>query len=85
MEEFDLAQLMLKEVLGGDLATRRPRFKMTHQTRADALLALHNHQVALLRDWRAALSADDHQSADRFLADLLVCINAIASGLRTTG
>src|SRR5271166_5806874 len=41
MEEFDLAQSMLKEVLGGDSASRRPRFTMTHQIRADALLALH--------------------------------------------
>ena len=85
MDEFDLAQLMLKEVLGGDSAARRPRFTMTHQIRADALLALHTQQVTLLRDWRAALSADDNKSSDRLLVDLLVCINAIASGLRTTG
>ena len=85
MGEFDLAQSMLKEVLGGDSAARRPRFTMTHQIRADALLALHTQQVTLLRDWRFALAADDHKSADRLLVDLLVCINAIASGLRTTG
>jgi phosphoenolpyruvate carboxylase len=85
MEEFDLAQLMLNEVLGGDSAARRPRFTMTHQIRADALLALHRQQVTLLRDWRSALSADDHTSGDRLLVDLLLCINAIASGLRTTG
>ena len=83
MEEFDLAQLMLKEVLGGDSAARRPRFTMTHQIRADALLALHTQQVTLLRDWRVASAADDNKSADRLLVDLLVCINAIASGLRS--
>jgi phosphoenolpyruvate carboxylase len=85
LEEFDLAGLMLKEVLGGDAATRRPRFKMTHQIRADALLALHTQQVTLLRDWRAALAADDNAAAHRLLVDLLLSINAIASGLRTTG
>jgi len=85
IEEFDLAQLMLKEVLGGDSAARRPRFTMTHQIRADALLALHTQQVTLLRDWRAASASDDNKSADRLLVDLLLCINAIASGLRTTG
>ncbi len=84
-EEFDLARLMLKEVLGSDTAARRPRFTRTHQIRADALMALHTQQVNLLRDWRAALSADDNKSTDRLLVDLLVCINAIASGLRTTG
>ena len=85
MEEFDLAELMLKEVLGGESAARRPRFTKTHQIRADALLALHTQQVTLLRDWRAASAADDNKSADRLFVDLLVCINAIASGLRTTG
>jgi phosphoenolpyruvate carboxylase len=85
MEEFDLAQSMLKEVLGSDSTTRRPRFTMTHQIRADALLALHTQQVTLLRDWRVAAAADDNKLTDRLLVDLLVCINAIASGLRTTG
>jgi phosphoenolpyruvate carboxylase len=85
VEEFDLAELMLKEVLGGHSAIRRPRFTMTHQIRADALLALHMQQVTLLRQWRAALAGDDQTSADRLLVDLLLCINAIASGLRTTG
>jgi phosphoenolpyruvate carboxylase len=85
MEEFDLAQLMLKEVLGGDSAARRPRFTMTHQIRAGALLALHTQQVTLLRHWRAASASDENKPADRLLVDLLLCINAIASGLRTTG
>ena len=85
LEEFDLAQSMLREVLGSDAATRRPRFTKTHQSRADALLALHTQQVTLLRDWRAALASEDNKSAERLLVDLLVCINAIASGLRTTG
>ena len=85
MEEFDLAGLMLKEVLGGESTARRPRFTKTHQIRAEALLALHTQQVTLLRDWRAASASDDNKSADRLFVDLLVCINAIASGLRTTG
>jgi phosphoenolpyruvate carboxylase len=85
LEEFDLAGSMLTEVLGSDAAVRRPRFTMTHQIRADALLALHTQQVTLLRDWRAALAADDSAGARRLLVDLLLSINAIASGLRTTG
>jgi len=85
LEEFDLAQSMLKEVLGGDTAARRPRFTKTHQIRADALLALHTQQVTLLKNWRAALACEDSKLAERLLVDLLLCINAIASGLRTTG
>jgi phosphoenolpyruvate carboxylase len=85
LEEFDLAGRMLKEVVGVDAAVRRPRFTMTHRIRADALLALHTQQVTLLRDWRSALAADDSAAARRLLVDLLLSINAIASGLRTTG
>jgi hypothetical protein len=85
LEEFDLAGYMLKEVMGGDSATRRPRFTMTHRIRSDALLALRTQQVTLLRQWRGVLAANDNASADRLAADLLLCINAIGSGLRTTG
>jgi phosphoenolpyruvate carboxylase len=84
LKEFDLTRKLLPEVLGGRSGDRRPRFTMTHQIRADALLALHVQQVALLRQWRLAREARD-QSADHLFSDLLVCINAIASGLRTTG
>ncbi|MGA8657473.1 MAG: phosphoenolpyruvate carboxylase [Chthoniobacterales bacterium] len=85
LEEFDLTHRMLRQVLGGGSGERRPRFTMTHRIRADALLALHVQQVALLRDWRAAQAANDEDSARHLFGDLLVCINAIASGLRTTG
>jgi phosphoenolpyruvate carboxylase len=85
LEEFDLAHSMLQEVLGGDTRARRPRFTKTHQIRADALLALHTQQITLLRNWRAAMASEDNKSSERLLVDLLLCINAIASGLRTTG
>jgi phosphoenolpyruvate carboxylase len=85
LSEFDLTHQMLHEVLGGASAVRRPRFTMTHQIRADALLALHSQQVRLLREWREAQALSDNAKSDQLFSDLLVCINAIASGLRTTG
>jgi phosphoenolpyruvate carboxylase len=85
LAEYDQTRAILNEIFGGDSATRRPRFTMTHQIRADALLALHLQQVQLLKDWRGALAADETKSADQLFANLSVCINAIASGLRTTG
>lgn len=85
LKEFDLTRKLLPEVLGGRSGDRRPRFTMTHQIRADALLALHVQQVALLRQWRLAREAQDQTASDLLFSDLLVCINAIASGLRTTG
>jgi phosphoenolpyruvate carboxylase len=85
LAEFDLTHRMLNEVFGGNTSARRPRFTITHEIRADALLALHVQQVALLKEWRSLLARNDQPAADRLFADLLVCINAIASGLRTTG
>jgi phosphoenolpyruvate carboxylase len=55
------------------------------QIRADGLLALHVQQVGLLRTWRQAMAAGATSDADRLFADVMVSINAIASGLRTTG
>jgi phosphoenolpyruvate carboxylase len=84
-EEFDLTHKSLSKVLGGASADRRPRFTKTLQIRADGLRALHVQQVGLLRTWRQAMAAGATADADRLFADVMLSINAIASGLRTTG
>jgi phosphoenolpyruvate carboxylase len=84
-EEFDLTHKSLSKVLGGASADRRPRFTKTLQIRADGLRALHVQQVGLLRTWRQAMAAGANSDADRLFADVMLSINAIASGLRTTG
>jgi phosphoenolpyruvate carboxylase len=84
-EEFVLAHQLLSQALGGGSTDRRPRFSRTLQIRADGLLALHVQQVGLLRTWRQAMAAGATADADRLFADVMVSINAIASGLRTTG
>jgi phosphoenolpyruvate carboxylase len=53
--------------------------------RDEPLAVLHHQQISLLRDWRAGLVAGDPQAAEAVLPKLLLSINAIASGLRTTG
>jgi phosphoenolpyruvate carboxylase len=85
LEEYDLTRSILNEVFGGDSAARRPRFTMTHEIRAGALRTLHVQQVQLLKDWREAIAAKDSTATEELFGDLSVCINAIASGLRTTG
>ncbi|MDX2166754.1 MAG: phosphoenolpyruvate carboxylase [Deltaproteobacteria bacterium] len=74
---------MLAQLLGGDLVARRPRLVRTIALRHDALRALHREQIALLRAWRAA--APDSGEAESLLTRLLLTLNAIAGGLRTTG
>ncbi|NJL28263.1 MAG: phosphoenolpyruvate carboxylase, partial [Thermoanaerobaculia bacterium] len=64
---------------------RRPRMLKTLELRADALRRLHEHQVRLLKEWRGHQAADRRKQAEELLPTLLLSINAIASGLRTTG
>jgi phosphoenolpyruvate carboxylase len=42
-------------------------------------------QVGLLRTWRQAMAAGAISDTDRLFAEVMLSINAIASGLRTTG
>ena len=64
---------------------RRPRAAKTLALRADALRILHREQIELLARWRALQAAADESGAKRMLPELLLSVNAIASGLRTTG
>jgi phosphoenolpyruvate carboxylase len=49
------------------------------------LRVLHRQQIDLLTEWRSKRAAQDDAGADALLPELLLSINAIASGLRTTG
>jgi phosphoenolpyruvate carboxylase len=69
----------------GDFIDRRPRMARTLDIREEPLRVLHMQQVALLREWRSRLAAGDDAGAEMMIPDLLVSVNAISSGLRTTG
>ena len=83
--EFDLTKDLLAELFDGSMADRRPRMAKTLGIREAPLKVLHQQQIALLREWRAHLEKDNTTAADALLPKLLLSINAIASGLRTTG
>jgi phosphoenolpyruvate carboxylase len=85
LREWDLTREMLTKVRGASMAERRPRMLKTLELRAEALRVLHFQEIALLRQWRALRTAGDEAAAEKMLPDLLLSINAIASGLRTTG
>lgn len=68
----------LQELLQGPLQKRRPRFYKTLHARDKWLDLLHAQQIELLASWRQSTSESD-------LRNVLQSINAIASGLRTTG
>ncbi len=77
--EYERTQTMLEAIYGGPLSERRPNVAQLLALRQPGLHDLHLQQIELLKRWRAA---DDK---DALLPELLPTVNAIASGLRTTG
>jgi phosphoenolpyruvate carboxylase len=85
LDEYERTRLVMGELLGGDRAQRRPRLYKAVAIRRHALMRLHREQISLLREWRAATRAELPAEAERILPTLLVTVNAIAGGLKTTG
>ena len=83
--EWSRTQDGLARVRGAAFHGRRPRLGRTLALRTAPLRVLHRLQVSQLRLWRAALKEGDEGRAQALFPDLLLTINAIASGLRTTG
>ncbi len=83
--EFERTRDLLAELFDGEMKDRRPRMAKTLEIREAPLRVLHHEQIALLREWRGHLAAERSAEADALLPKLLLSINAIASGLRTTG
>ena len=84
-EEWTRTRAMLQELRGQPTAQRRPRMLKTLQLRAEALRLLHLDQIRLLTRWRGARKEGREADAEGMLPELLLSVNAIASGLRTTG
>ena len=85
LEELDLTQALLDQVFQRPFAERRPRLAFTLGLREQPLDVLHRQQIDLLKTWRARVAAGDAEGAEAMIPDLLVSVNALASGLRTTG
>lgn len=83
--EWERTQEQLTRLREGALGGRRPRLARTLNLRTEALAVLHRQQLGLLRRWRASQAAGDDAAAAALLPELLLSVNAIASGLRTTG
>jgi phosphoenolpyruvate carboxylase len=83
--EWHRTRTNLLRIRGTGFEGRRPRLGRTLALRAEPLRILHAQQISLLRRWRGALKAGDESTANTVMPELLLTINAIASGLRTTG
>ncbi|MCO6451311.1 MAG: phosphoenolpyruvate carboxylase [Caldilineales bacterium] len=80
--EFGRTHRMLENIYDGPLPMRRHTLYELLAVRQPGLRVLHRQQIDLLKEWRTSADADKDEA---LLARLLLTINAIASGLRTTG
>jgi phosphoenolpyruvate carboxylase len=85
LEEYERTRAVLDALFGDNRQQRRPRLLKAIEIRRHALIRLHREQIALLRAWREALREERTRDAERILTALLVTVNAIAGGLKTTG
>jgi len=83
--EFERTRDLLAELFDGEMKQRRPRMAKTLEIREAPLLVLHRQQIQLLREWRDLHRQGQEAEANDLFPKLLLSINAIASGLRTTG
>ncbi|GAB5406710.1 MAG: phosphoenolpyruvate carboxylase [Aureliella sp.] len=83
--ELELTRQMIERVYGGSLDDKRPNVQRMIELRSGGLQILHTQQIRLLRRWRSYHSMGEKSQADALLPQLLLTVNAIASGLGTTG
>ena len=79
-EEYEMTGEALTKIFKRPLSQRRPRFWKTLKAREAPLQILHQEQIRLLETVRSTEAVDEHTKEA-----LLLVVNAIASGLRTTG
>ena len=85
LAEYQRTRSILEELFKGTIDKRRPRLAYTLAIREEPLKVLHAQQIALLRVWRERVQSGNAEAIEELLPDLLISINAVASGLRTTG
>lgn len=84
-EEYHLTAQMLEELYGRSIQQRRPRMMKMLELRNEKLSTLHDIQIKQIREWRALKEKGELEAADAYLPQLMLVVNAIAGGLRTTG
>jgi phosphoenolpyruvate carboxylase len=83
--ELLLTRDMMQRLYGGPLMDQRPNVQRMIALRSEGLRILHNQQIELLRTWRAYMRMGETTQAEQMTPKLLLTVNAIASGLGTTG
>lgn len=84
-DELHVTRDFMARLYGGPLVEQRPNVQRMIELRNDGLKILHSQQIELLRTWRAYMRMGETAQAEAMAPKLLLTVNAIASGLGTTG
>jgi phosphoenolpyruvate carboxylase len=85
LNEYELTKKHYSTIYGKELKEARPTISRILERRSKALLPLHHLQVKEIRNWRKLNEEGKSEDAAKKLVTLLLSVNAIAGGLRTTG
>jgi len=83
--EYLRTMRLLDLLYGGPLREKHFNVARFIETRQEGLGKLHRLQIDLLKSWRSAKASGDEQQSEALLPELLLTVNAISGGLRTTG
>lgn len=85
VDEYHRTQDMLETLYGHTLRERRPRMYKMIELRSKRLKPLHHLQIEQMKTWRRLKKEGMENEAESMLPDMLLVLNAISSGLESTG
>ena len=85
VDEYERTRDMLELLYGHSLRERRPRMYEMIELRSNRLEPLHQLQIEQMKSWRKLKSQGKEKEAEAMLPDMLLVLNAISSGLGSTG
>jgi phosphoenolpyruvate carboxylase len=83
--EYLRTMRLLDLLFGGPLRVKHFNVYRFIENRQEGLGKLHRLQIDLLKRWREYNTTSKREQADALLPELLLTVNAISGGLRTTG
>jgi len=83
--EYLKCRRLLVKIYGGKLEEKLLSVHRFISARQEGLAMLHGLQIDLLRRWRKLGAEGNTKEAEALLPELLLTVNAISGGLRTTG
>ncbi|EAT59724.1 phosphoenolpyruvate carboxylase [Chlorobium ferrooxidans] len=83
--EYHRTKTYIDLLYTAQLETQRINVNRFISLRREGLDILHRQQITLLRQWRELKNSGKQEEAESMLPELLLTVNAISGGLRTTG